>query len=442
MKIKKSVLYSIMSSCAVFLLIYYCYMNSLRRYFIPASAITVPLILAFVAVTTLITNSGKIKLYGTLDKVLCGSWFFIAVLILIDNHSLSTSFVSGGMIQLYVMICFLLFMNNDDKWIEQWLSLTIFFVGINALATIIFYFNSSLYKQFINIFFSGETITSLLNYYSKGYMCGLCTHFSSNGMILGIGTIVVFQKLKGFFIKKDKNKKNTKTKVLYTIVLLLVIYGLFLSSKRSPLIAAIIAIVITLLIASGKNILKKLMILIGSFGGLAILYFVAVEYIPGFDTIANKFTSLESSDAGVLNGRNYLWELAIDLFKESPLIGNGYGSYAAYAESVDAFTTSAHNYYLQILAELGIIGLILYLIAFISSVIFTAKLIVKASKINVTEEDIAALSISLGIQMFVLIYNFTATSLMYYSILIPYILSCTVPRIINKKYFYGGLRKT
>lgn len=442
MKMKKSVLYSIMSSCAIFLLIYYCYMNSLRRYFIPASAVTVPLILAFIAVTTLITNNGKIKLYGTLDKVLCGSWFLIAALILIDNHSLSTSFMSGGMIQLYVMICFLLFMNNDDKWIEQWLSLTVFFVVINALATIVFYFNISLYKQFINIFFNGETVTSLLTYYNKGYMCGLCTHFSSNGMILGIGTIVVFQKLKGLFLKKDKNKKIKITKILYTIALLLVIYGLFLSSKRSPLIAAIIAIVVTLLIASGKNILKKLITLVASFGALAALYFIAVEYIPGFDTIANKFTSLESSDAGVLNGRDYLWEMAIDLFKESPLIGSGYGGYAAYAESVDAFTTSAHNYYLQILAELGIIGLILYLIAFISSVIFTAKLIVKASKINVTEEDIAALSISLGIQIFVLIYNFTATSLMYYSILIPYILSCTVPRIINKKYFYGGLRKT
>lgn len=441
MKIKKSVLYSIMSSFAVFLLIYYCYMNSLRRYFIPASSITVPLLLAFVAVTILITNNGKIKLYGTLDKLLCGSWFLIATLILIDNYSLSTSFISGGMIQLYVMICFLLFMNNDDKWIKQWLSLTVFFVIINALATIVFYFNSSLYRQFINIFFSGETIKSLMNYYNKGYMCGLCTHFSSNGMILGIGTIVVFQKLKQLFTEKEKNKKTTRAKVLYIISLLVVIYGLFLSSKRSPLIAAIIAIVVTLLIASGKNIFKKLIILIASFGGLALLYFIAVSYIPGFDTIANKFTSLESSDAGILNGRDYLWQMAIDLFKESPLIGSGYGGYAAYAESINAFTTSAHNYYLQILAELGIIGLILYLVAFISAAVFTAKLIIKINKSNGSEEDIVVLSISLGIQIFVIIYNFTATSLMYYSILIPYILSCTVPRVMNKKYFYSDLRK-
>lgn len=416
-------------------------MNSLRRYFIPASAITVPLLLAFVAVTTLITNNGKIKLYGTLDKVLCGSWFLIAVIILIDNYSLSTSFVSGGMIQLYVMICFLLFMNNDDKWIEHWLSLTVFFVVINALATIVFYFNSSLYRQFINIFFGGETIASLLNYYNQGYMCGLCTHFSSNGMLLGIGTIVVFQKLKKLFMKKEKSKKVTRAKALYIIALVLVIYGLFLSSKRAPLIAAIVSVVITLLIASGKNVFKKLMTLIVSFAGLAVLYFIAVEYIPGFDTIANKFTSLESSDAGLLNGRNYLWELALDLFNESPIMGSGYGGYAAYAESVDAFTTSAHNYYLQLLAELGIVGLILYLVAFISAAFFTAKLIIKVKKSNGSEEDIVALSISLGIQIFVIIYNFTATSLMYYSILIPYMLSCTVPRVMNKKYFYSDLRK-
>lgn len=442
MKIKKSILYSIMSSLSIFLLIYYCYMNSLRRYFIPASTITVPLLLTFVAMTTLVTNNGKIKLYGTLDKVLCGSWFLIAVLILFNNHSLSKSFISGGMIQLYVMISFLLFMSNDDKWIERWLSLSTFFVVINASATIVFYFNASLYRQFIGIFFSGETVSSLINYYNKGYMCGLCTHFSSNGMLLGIGSIVIFQKLRNLFIEeKESNKKTKLAKFYYLIALLLVIYGLFLSSKRAPLIAAILSIVITLLIVSGKNILKKLFILFISFAGLAALYFIAVEYVPGFDTIANKFSSLESSDAGILNGRNYLWQLALDLFNESPILGSGYGGYAAYAEKVDAFTSSAHNYYLQLMAELGIVGLILYLVAFISAVVFTAKLIIKINKLGGSKEDIVVLSISLGIQIFVIIYNFTATSLMYYSILIPYILSCTVPRVMNKKYFYSDLRK-
>ena len=41
------------------------------------------------------------------------------------------------------------------------------------------------------------------------------------------------------------------------------------------------------------------------------------------------------------------------------------------------------------------------------------------------------LSISLDIQVFVMIYSMTATSLMYYSIMIPYFLSCTVGRYVN-----------
>ena len=434
MTIKKTQLYTLMGTVSLFLLLYYCYMNSLRRYFIPMSSVTVPLILAFVLFSVVLTNDGKIRICGQTDKLLCGTWVLIAAFILIDNYDLASSLASGGVIQLCVMIAFMLFMNRSDSWIEQWLSIAVLFTFINAAATIVFYFNGNLYNQFIKIFFDYSLIPILQKYYEMGYMSGLWSHFSSNGIVLGMGALVIFEKTRQLFNDKEDKKYTKAKKVAYIVCLLVVIYALFLSSKRSPLLAAIAAVVITLLISSGKNVMKRLFIITISCVAVFLLYLLAVKYIPGMDTIANKFMALEDSDAGVLNGRELLWQFAIDMFDKSPILGLGYGSYEALTKSAALFTNTAHNQYLQILSELGFVGLILYAVAFITGVIYSAILIIKLVSNNGDKKDISMLCVSLELQIFVLIYSVTASSLTMYSVLIPYLLACTVPRVINYKY--------
>lgn len=434
MTIKKTQLYTLMGTVSLFLLLYYCYMNSLRRYFIPMSSVTVPLILAFVLFSVVLTNDGKIRICGQTDKLLCGTWVLIAAFILIDNYDLASSLASGGVIQLCVMIAFMLFMNRSDSWIEQWLSIAVLFTFINAAATIVFYFNGNLYNQFIKIFFDYSLIPTLQKYYEMGYMSGLWSHFSSNGIVLGMGALVIFEKTRQLFNDKEDEKYAKAKRVAYIVCLLVAIYALFLSSKRSPLLAAIAAVVITLLISSGKNVMKRLFIITISCVAVFLLYLLAVKYIPGMDTIANKFMALEDSDAGVLNGRELLWQFAIDMFDKSPILGLGYGSYEALTKSAALFTNTAHNQYLQILSELGLVGLILYAVAFITGVIYSAILIIKLVSNNGDKKDISMLCVSLELQIFVLIYNVTASSLTMYSVLIPYLLACTVPRVINYKY--------
>lgn len=436
MKVKKSQIFAFISSFSVFILLYYCYMNSLRKYAIPASAITVPLLLVFVGFSVFTTTNMRIKMYGNYDKLLCGTWIIIGLLIIVDNYSLSEQLISGGMIQLFVMVCFLICMNSKSEWIESWFSIAVFFGIFNALATIIFYFNSSIYMQFIRMFFESSTIKELIGYYNKGYMCGLCTHFSSNGMVLGICILIVFEKLKRIFGNKETDVANkTLKKIFYLISLLLILYALFLSSKRAPLISAVVTIVFTLIISSGKNIFKRIaLVLIGAVA-VILLYNIMINVIPGLDTIANKFVSLEDSDAGVLNGRDYLWSIAFEMIDKSPIVGMGYGSYSAYANEVNSFTSTAHNYYIQVTAELGFVGLALYIFAFVIGIVYTIKLIIKTNKMGADKIEVSWLCVSLEIQLFVVIYSFTATSLYYYSILIPFMMACTIPRVVMKKHF-------
>ena len=100
------------------------------------------------------------------------------------------------------------------------------------------------------------------------------------------------------------------------------------------------------------------------------------------------------------------------------------------------FTTSTHNYYLQIFAELGIIGLILYISVFLFAIQLTIKQLRKMILNNdiVSSSDILIMKISLSIQVFVVLYNMSASAMMYYPILIPYFLSITSVCILARRY--------
>lgn len=418
---------------STFILLYYCYLNSVRKIMIPMSKVIIPIMLMMITLMVIYSAQGKIKIVRQNTGALFVGWVLIGINIFISSKGFLQQFIYGGIIQLYVMICFLIFSVQKTEWIATWLKWTKIFVLIHAVATIIFYFNGEWYARFIGLIFEPSEYATMIKYYQKGYMSGLCTHFSSNGMILGIGVIFFFEENRRILHNKELRKKNKMGMIIY---FLMVLYALILSSKRSPFLAALVAIGITYLLQDNKHILKNISILIISGISSIMLYQVLIKYVPGLSTIMNKFTELEGTDAGILNGRTGLWELAVNMFKESPILGNGYGSYAIYSKQMGAITTSAHNYYLQVAAELGLMGLVLYVIVFMSAAILTLKLLMELNrhKEDVSLEDYMMVCIALEVQIFVLIYNITATAMIYYYILIPYFLACSTACCIQYKY--------
>ncbi len=87
-------------------------------------------------------------------------------------------------------------------------------------------------------------------------------------------------------------------------------------------------------------------------------------------------TRLQGVSSAVTESRFALWGAAAALFKSSPVLGVGYGSYQVrYPEyfQVDFYfgtpTLQAHNLYLQILAETGLIGFLLLLAVIATGVV-------------------------------------------------------------------------
>ena len=94
---------------------------------------------------------------------------------------------------------------------------------------------------------------------------------------------------------------------------------------------------------------------VGTATGLVPLNY---KLLPDF--IANRLQGLFANQNAVQ--RTVFFEDGIKLFKESPIVGNGLGSFETAIHSVQSFfyeTKYVHNHYIQTLLETGIIGLIL-----------------------------------------------------------------------------------
>lgn len=58
--------------------------------------------------------------------------------------------------------------------------------------------------------------------------------------------------------------------------------------------------------------------------------------------------------------RIVLWEYAKDMFEENPIFGIGYGGFGL-AVPPDETLTDTHNFYMRMLSEQGMIGIVLFL---------------------------------------------------------------------------------
>ena len=84
------------------------------------------------------------------------------------------------------------------------------------------------------------------------------------------------------------------------------------------------------------------------------------KLLPGF--MANRLQGLWANENAIQ--RLVFFSDGLKMFRMSPIIGLGKGAYEAYIRSVQSFmysTRYAHDHYIQVLAETGLVGLVLFL---------------------------------------------------------------------------------
>ncbi len=116
-----------------------------------------------------------------------------------------------------------------------------------------------------------------------------------------------------------------------------------------------------------KITVRKTLAAVGLCGLVLALIMVTIAFVGG-DTVVSRIEKLggevETINSTRVN-RSVIWNSTLDLIKDKPVLGSGFGGYAA---AIPAFDTSggkfslkqAHNDYLEIMANGGLVGLLLF----------------------------------------------------------------------------------
>ena len=190
-----------------------------------------------------------------------------------------------------------------------------------------------------------------------GAIAGLAFEKAYAAFICNLGLGVIFAE----FVANKSYK--------YIIQSIVVLLALMMTGKRTLFIIPIVILLIYVMLFSKNNRFIKL-----AGVGLGIIGFVIVAYatIPAASLIIDRMIN---SDGDILSGRENFWNYAMEMFYRHPLIGEGFLSFNDYVFNRgfryygDRWNYQAHNVYIQLLGETGIIGCALIVILIVLVVI-------------------------------------------------------------------------
>jgi O-antigen ligase len=153
------------------------------------------------------------------------------------------------------------------------------------------------------------------------------------------------------------------------ILLSLLTIGILFTGSKGPLFSLIIAVFTINIINLKKkfslgNFLKSYFTLILLVLGIILFVKEVVFKVIPISYIKQRFIIENSENAYGSYSRTHLYETSFDAFINHPLLGNGIGSFG-YLLSGQDIRDYPHNVILEIMSELGLLGLVLFSIPII-----------------------------------------------------------------------------
>lgn len=321
------------------------------------------------------------------------------------------------------LILTLLVLGQDDGWCDKLLRTACLFSTVYIIACFVFYMIPSIYSSMISFWGYIPNGTELGRF---GYRAGLADNHSANGTYCVVPFLIGTSVLLSGTIQKKERKK------WYLLVGLSAV-AVFLTTKRAHLVFGLAATLITYYIFSPKRMNRKLFRLLAIMvTALVILQFV--QNTPYFSEILGGF-----SDQGIdiSNGRFEYWLYAISIFMANPLLGIGWLGFRYNSSILIRGTNTggigyvdAHNVYVQLLCETGILGAVFIIAVFLHFIISTIRFYLK-EKEKLTLVQTRVLAASFALQFFCLIYGVTGNFL-YDRTCFIYVFGCALFCAVKK----------
>src|SRR6185436_3900509 len=160
---------------------------------------------------------------------------------------------------------------------------------------------------------------------------------------------------------------ETHKKPLYAFAALLMAVSLILTNSRGGMIS-LAAEVLFVIVVAGPGVaersrtgqrLRGILLRVGAALAFAIVLFFGAIAVGGPGVFNRLLGTVNAADP--TTGRAHFWNVTLDVIKHHPLIGAGLGSFGVIYTRYDSRNgmyrlEQAHNDYLQILADAGIVG--------------------------------------------------------------------------------------
>lgn len=186
----------------------------------------------------------------------------------------------------------------------------------------------------------------------------------------GVGLCAAFGACMSFYFLYNR-KHNTWWALLFALNVIIVI----LSSSRKALMCVFIPFAIIYLMNNKVNLHKRILRIVLIVFIAFIGYYLLIKIPVLYDSIGNRIESMISmllGDSSHADGsaitRFYLIQWGMEWFKQSPIIGHGIDNYRILLTSAHPdypIGFYAHNNYVELLVDVGIIGTLLYYVNYI-----------------------------------------------------------------------------
>ena len=166
------------------------------------------------------------------------------------------------------------------------------------------------------------------------------------------------------------SSKNKILKLILSVCILLTLFSIFTISARASFISLLIVLIslVYFLFTNKRSIFEYLLLITSSALSLILNIFFTSRNSKDFLSRASSISLSEKSS----NGRFELWRNAIDFISDNFFIGTGIGNWKIaslpyWKDKLSDYTVPyhAHNDFLEVFAELGFFGFILYLLIFL-----------------------------------------------------------------------------
>lgn len=319
------------------------------------------------ALVTLFSSLYLTKTFNSLGSLIIAAiiLFSFPLLLIRKENNFNTSRVLVLLIYVLTFFGFLSAIKNSDinvlfnVMILSALLISGFFVFPSLRS---FKINEIVYKTVIYLHIPILIVPVLFNGIGVGSYSGIFYNPNAFGSVVATVFLMVYAtflfELENIYIGKLERKVNGWALLLHIVILFTLLFFIVLSGSRTSLITAIIGLIIGgVLLLSIFFINKKILSFIKSFFYFiisGIILYVIIKVTPFYNYLNNniiyKFErKIEQGD--VLDARGLVWQQTISEFT---FLGHG-------SQYFSKTIAAAHNTFIGILGEFGLIYLILFI---------------------------------------------------------------------------------